>query len=210
MFMSRVIHISIIFVFCLILSLSAKAQKVDSSKISVLKASYLNDDTLLHVHLKEVLIFGLRHSKNKDYRYTHKYWRTVRNIRIVYPYAKAANIKILEVNARLEDMTSHKERRKLIRTEYRSLMKEYKKPLMRLRVSQGKLLMKLIDRETGNTSYSHLKEMKGTATAVFWQSIATMFGANLKADYNPAGKDWMIEEILTRMANGDLAKPRKL
>lgn len=165
-------------------------------------------DSNLHVDLKEVKINAYK--KRKHYRTTRKYWRTVRNIRIVYPYAKAANNSILKLANELEKIGSKKQRRKQIRKEYKGLMKEYKKPLMKLKVSQGKLLMKLIDRETGGTSYDHLKELKGSFTAVFWQSVATMFGSSLKAEYDPLGEDWMVEEILDRMKKKELHAPSKL
>lgn len=164
-------------------------------------------DTNLHVNLDEVKIKRFKKRKRKHYRSTRRYWRTVRNIRVVYPYAEAANETIEKLNLQLEDVQIKRERRKLIRKEYKGLMKEYKKPLMKLKISQGKLLMKLIDRETGNSSYYHLKELKGSFTAVFWQSIAVMFGSSLKAEYDPLGDDWMVEEILERMKNRELRPP---
>jgi len=167
-------------------------------------------DSTLHINLDEVKIKRYRRSKRKYYRNTRKYWRTVRNIRVVYPYAEAANITIKELNRKLKQVHSKRQRRKLIRKEYNGLMKEYKKPLMKLKISQGRLLMKLIDRETGNSSYYHLKELKGSFTAFFWQSVAVMFGSSLKEEYDPLGKDWMVEEILDRMKRGELIPPEKL
>jgi len=167
-------------------------------------------DSNLHVNLDEVKIKRYKKKKRKHYQSTRKYWRTVRNIRVVYPYAEAATVTIENLNQELQGIESKKQRRKLIRKEYKDLMKDYKKPLMKLKISQGKLLMKLIDRETGNTSYNHLKELKGSFTAVFWQSVATMFGSSLKAEYDPLGDDWMVEEILDRMKRNELRSPGKL
>jgi len=167
-------------------------------------------DSNLHVNLKEVKIKGRKRRKRKHYRSTRRYWRTVRNIRIVYPYAQMANQTIGNLNKELETIDSKKKRRKLIRRDYKGLMKAYKKPMMKLKISQGKLLMKLIDRETGDSSYKHLKELKGSTTAIFWQAIASMFGTSLKSKYKPEGKDWMVEEILERMKKGELLPPKKL
>lgn len=167
-------------------------------------------DSNLHVNLDEVKIKRYKRRTRKHYRSTRKYWRTVRNIRIVYPYAKAANTTILKLTNELDSIKSKKQRRKLIRKEYKGLMKAYKKPLMKLKISQGKLLMKLIDRETGGTSYDHLKELKGSFTAVFWQSVASMFGASLKTEYDPLGDDWMVEEILDRMKRNELRPPGRI
>ena len=162
------------------------------------------------MNLDEVKIKRYKRKKRKHYRNTRKYWRTVRNIRIVYPYAEKANETIAALNLQLVETKDKKDRRRLIRREYKGLMKEYKKPLMKLKISQGKLLMKLIDRETGNNSYHHLKELKGSVTAVFWQSVAVMFGSSLKAEYDPLGDDWMVEEILDRMKRKELRPPGKL
>ncbi|RXQ97693.1 DUF4294 domain-containing protein [Ancylomarina salipaludis] len=167
-------------------------------------------DSNLHINLKEIKIKGHRRSKRKHYRSSRRYWRTVRNLQIVYPYAEMANQTINQLNEDLKQIHSKRERRKLIRQEYKGLMKAYKKPLMQLKISQGKLLMKLIDRETGSTSYYHLKELKGSTTAFFWQTIASMFGTSLKSEYEPEGQDWMIEEILERMKKGEIPPPRKL
>ncbi|BAX80662.1 DUF4294 domain-containing protein [Labilibaculum antarcticum] len=167
-------------------------------------------DSNLHVNLDEVKILRYKKRRRKHYQNTRQYWRTVRNIRIVYPYAEAATKTIENLTKELEGIESKKLRRKLIRKEYNGLMKDYKRPLMKLRISQGKLLMKLVDRETGNTSYNHLKELKGSFTAIFWQSVATIFGSSLKAEYDPLGDDWMIEEILDRMKSGELPPPGKL
>ena len=167
-------------------------------------------DSNLHVDLKEVKIKGRKRKKRKHYRSTRRYWRTIRNIRIAYPYAEMANQTIGDLSNKLEFISSKRERRKLIRQEYKGLMKAYKKPMMKLKISQGKLLMKLIDRETGNSSYKHLKELKGSTTAIFWQAIASMFGTSLKSKYEPEGKDWMVEEILERMKKGELLLPGKI
>ncbi|MCZ4694392.1 DUF4294 domain-containing protein [Ancylomarina euxinus] len=179
----------------------AQVNKTDS--ITVL-------DSNLHVDLKEVKIKARKRKKRKHYRSTKKYWRTVRNIRIVYPYAEMANQTISALNKELVSVTSKKERRKLIRKEYKGLMKAYKEPMMKLKISQGKLLMRLIDRETGSSSYDHLKELKGSTTAFFWQAVASMFGTSLKSKYQPESRDWMVEEILERMKKGELPPPRKL
>lgn len=195
-----------IFVFCK----DVQANSAFNLSRTLLQDTTVFLDTLLHVNLEEVKIRRYKKRKRKHYRNTKKYWRTVRNIRVVYPYAESANITISNLNEELKYIKSKKERRKLIRKEYKGLMKQYKKPLMKLKISQGKLLMKLIDRETNNTSYFHLKELKGSFTAVFWQSVATMFGSSLKTEYDPLEKDWMVEEILDRMKKKELRPPGKL
>jgi hypothetical protein len=75
-------------------------------------------------------------------------------------------------------------------------MHTFKQPLMKLTVTQGKILVRLIYRETNNTSFNHIKEYKGTVNAYFWQSLALLFGNNLKADYEPNGRDREIEQVV--------------
>lgn len=189
---------------------SASAKELCSIRSFSQQDTIIFLDSNLHVNLDEVKIVRCKKKRRKHYQNTRQYWRMVRNIRIVYPYAEAANETIGRLTKDLEGIESKKQRRKLIRKEYNGLMKDYKKPLMKLKISQGKLMMKLIDRETGNTSYNHLKELKGSFAAIFWQSVAAMFGSSLKAEYDPLGDDWMIEEILDRMKRGELPPPGKL
>ncbi len=170
----------------------------------------IQKDTLYRIDVGEVIVTAKRKKTRKYYRDTYRYKRMVRNIRIVYPYAQEANKTILEINRQLKSVKNKRERRRIIRKKYKGLMRTYKKPLMRLKISQGKVLMKLIDRESGNSSYYHIKELRGSFTAVFWQSIARLFGSSLKSKYDPLGKDWMMEEILERMRKGEIPPPQKL
>ena len=93
-------------------------------------------------------------------------------------------------------LSSERERRHIIKEEYTDLMRRFKQPLTRLTVTQGKILVRLIYRETNNSAFTHIREYKGAFNAYFWQSIALLFGNNLKADYDPLGKDRAIEEIV--------------
>jgi len=206
----RYFKIGLVLIFVFVFTSVVEAKSINLLFVHNKMDTVVFLDTNLHVNLDEVKIKHYKRKRRKHYRSTRKYWRTVRNIRVVYPYAEAANKTIEQLNIQLKSLDSKKARRKLIRKEYKGLMKEYKKPLMKLKISQGKLLMKLIDRETGNSSYHHLKELKGSFTAIFWQSIAVMFGTSLKAEYDPLGDDWMVEEILDRMKNQELRPPRKL
>jgi hypothetical protein len=207
--MIRILKIGVLFLFSLY-SAPGHCQGKDTLRPIVVEGVKSATDTLLMVRLDEVQVKGKWRNRRKHYRRTRKYVRTVRNIQIVYPYAQLGSVRIQEINARLIHFHRKKERRKFIRHEYKSLMREYRAPLMKLKISQGKLLMKLIDRETGNTSYEHLKELKGSFNAFFWQSVALMFGSNLKSHYDPEGKDWMVEEILQRMELGELPSPRRI
>lgn len=118
------------------------------------------------------------------------------NVRKVYPYAKIAAAKISEIESLLARVNSEAKRKQIIKKEYKELMQTFKQPLMKLTVTQGKILVRLIYRETNNTSFNHIREYKGSVNAYFWQSLALLFGNNLKADYEPEGRDQEIEQIM--------------
>lgn len=148
-------------------------------------------DTLPHFMLKEAHVYGrnLKRRRKRDARLEY-------NVRKAYPYARIAALKISEIDARVSAVSNRKDRRRVIKEEYRRLMRDFKKPLMHLSIAQGRILIRLIYRETNNSAFAHIKEYKGSVNAVFWQSIALLFGNNLKADYDPLGRDADIEAIV--------------
>ena len=132
-------------------------------------------------------------------RYNRRNTRLEYNVRKVYPYALLAAAKINEIEEKLTHTTKESERKAIIREEYARLMKTFKTPLMKLSVTQGRILVRLIYRETNHTSFAHIREYKGAVNAYFWQSLALLFGNNLKAAYDPYGEDAEIEEIVQRI-----------
>ena len=84
------------------------------------------------------------------------------------------------------------------------LQDQFGDELKKLSVNQGRLLLKLVDRETGNTSYEIVKELRGTFSAFFWQSLALLFGSSMKSKYDPAGDDKLIEQIIVQIDNGQI------
>ncbi len=206
----RHLRIFLIGCFCVLFLQNFQAEAANRNHLLLQTDTVLLLGNGLHVYLPEVEVIHLKKRSRKYKRQSRKYWRMVRNVRIAYPYAQEANRIILRLEGQLKTVDSKKERRKLIKKEYKALMKKYKKPLMKLSISQGRILMKLVYRESGNSSYYHIKELKGTLTAVFWQSIAAMFGTSLKAEYDPLGNDRMLEDIIKRMEKGELPPPKKL
>jgi hypothetical protein len=152
-------------------------------------------DTIAVVDLKTAIITGPR--VFKDAEAERKYKKLVRDVKKAYPYAKIAGQRIKEYNDLLADK-KNRERKKLMKEAERNLKYEFKKDLENLTVSQGKILMKLIDRETGNSSYDLVKEYRGRITAFFWQSFAVIYDddLNMKVRYDKEGDDRMIEEII--------------
>lgn len=195
--LSKIHHIKFSFLICLILCLGnmqqASAQLGQYDTIKVYAFVY-EGDTIPGSVLPDVTVFGRMPKKWKDYWAD---WTRLRNaVYITYPYAKAAGKIMNEINAKLVHVKDNAEKRRIIKSREKELKKEFADKLTKLSVYQGKVLMKLINRETGNSCYHIIKEYKGGFSAVFWQTIAVVFGSNLKQSYNAQTNDREMEKIV--------------
>ena len=125
-------------------------------------------------------------------------------MRKVYPYALIVRNELGRVNRVLEMMPAEKDQRNFLQQYEKDIFSEYEDDMRRLTFTQGKILLKLIDRETQNTSYDLIRQYRGKFSATFWQGIARIFGANLKANYDPMGEDYLIEQIIIEIEAGRL------
>lgn len=124
-------------------------------------------------------------------------WTRLRNaIYVTYPYAKRAGSVMNDINAQLVAITGKEARKKYIQSREKELKKEFTDPLTNLSIYQGKVLMKLINRETGNNCYEIIKEYKGAFTARFYQTVAFFFSSNLKQPYDKNGEEAEMEKIV--------------
>jgi len=124
-------------------------------------------------------------------------WTRLRNaVYVTYPFARKAGVIMNEMNAKLALLSSESERKTYIKSREKELKKEFTTPLENMSVYQGKILMKLINRQTGNNCYNIIKEYKGGFTARLWQTVAFFFSSNLKQPYDPKGDDQQIELIV--------------
>lgn len=124
-------------------------------------------------------------------------WTRLRNaVYVTYPYALTAGRIINEVNAQLANVKDVKLRNQIIKSREKDLKKDFADRVTNLSVYQGKVLMKLINRETGNSCYELVKEYKGGFSAGFWQTVAFLFGSSLKQPYDPKGEDQEIEKFV--------------
>ena len=124
-------------------------------------------------------------------------WTRLRNaVYVTYPYARRAGAVLNDINAKLTNITDKSARKDYIKSREKELKKEFTDPLTNLSVYQGKVLMKLINRETGNNCYEIIKEHKGGLTARFYQTVAFFFNSSLKQPYDPKGDDLEIEKIV--------------
>jgi len=158
-------------------------------------------DTSLYVHVKGIVVIPPMVFTSK--RQKRKYDRLAYNVKKVYPYAVEIRNTYAEVERDIVVFETKKEQRRYVKMKEKELRDNFEKDLINLTFYQGRLLIKLVDRETGNTTYEVIKEFKGGMNAFFWQSIAVMFGANLKSQYD-SEEDRMIEDIIVRIENGQL------
>lgn len=146
-------------------------------------------DSIPHIEILAVPVF----SRAADLK---RYERLVRAVRKVYPVAKTARKKLAEMEARLGEIDSKKGQKAYIRQVYDEIKREYTPVLKRMTRTEGRVLLKLIDRETEYTAYEVLREFRGGFIAGFWQGVSRIFGQDLKSEYDAEGEDRMIEQII--------------
>jgi len=160
-----------------------------------------NGVTMPEVEIREVTI-NARPSRARRSEY-RQYERLIANIKKVYPYALMVREKLSQVNEELENIPD-KDRKKYLKEVEKDVFGEYEDDIRDMTISQGRILIKLIDRETQNTSYTLIREYRGKFSAAFWQGIARFFGTNLKEEYDPYGEDALIEAIIKEIDAGRL------
>lgn len=169
----------------------------------MLKAKIENGDTIPVITLNNFQIQSKRTWKNRS-EY-NRFKRLEKKVVKVYPFAHLAANKLEEYAVELERVTSEREKKKFYKKIEKEIKLEYEGELRKLTVSEGRILIKLLDRETGNSSYSLVTELRGKFSAFFWQGLARVFGHNLKSKYDPEGEDRDIEFIVARIERGTLS-----
>ncbi len=193
-------------IFTLLLSCGlAQAQDPDPNgevKGIVTKAVIIEGDTVPLFWIPTVRIYGPIIFKSKVQVIT--FTRLVRHIKRVYPYAKYIGNKVNEYNTYLNSIANERQREKELDRIEKELRGQFEEELKKLTFTQGKILMKLIYRETNTTTYNLIRDFRGSITAFFWQSLGTVFGYNLKVTYDPVGADRDIENIVFMIENGTI------
>lgn len=162
----------------------------------------INGDTIIVSNISEATIKPrTTFSSQRDLR---QYRQLVFNVKKVYPYAQMAGDVFKEVEYKLGSMENDKQRREYIKQVEKELRSKFEGELTKLTITQGRILIKLVDRETMHTSYDLVRELRGSVQALFWQTIARLFGSNLKSTYDPYGDDSLIEEIIILIEYGML------
>lgn len=191
-------HILVLIV-CKLSFWSSLAQEKDTFNTTKFSSKIINGDTLYIADVDPVYILVPTETANMDKKELQKYLKLVRNVKKAYPYAKLAQKRLKEIDEGLSKISGKKERKAYLDKTEKELTDEIKPIAKNLTIAQGRILMKLIDRETGNSAYSLVKELKGSFSAVFYQSLARIFGSNLKLKYDPLGEDRDIEEIVLKL-----------
>ncbi|GAB6959610.1 DUF4294 domain-containing protein [Prevotella aurantiaca JCM 15754] len=159
-------------------------------------------DSIQYVRTNKIYIFPPMEFKNDKQH--NEYNRLVYNIKKVLPLAKECNQIILETGAYLQTIPTKRERDEHMKAVEKDLKEEYTPRIKKLSYSQGKLLIKLIDRETHSTGYELIQAFLGPVRAGFYQAFAWVFGASLKKRYDPQGSDRLVERIVLQVEAGQL------
>lgn len=204
--MKNLFHISWSFALLAVLSCSVgQAQETfDDPEARRFIIYEMNGETYMDGTLQAVDITAKRPSRyqiRKGRKRLAKFTRLRWNVHKVYPYAVKVGQILQQVNIELQEIEDPKERKKYLKSKEVSLFGEYEDDLRRMSRSQGKVLVKLVHRQTGNSTFHLIKEVKSGVSAVFWQSIGLLFGINLKSEYDPE-EEAMIEEIVKELETG--------
>jgi hypothetical protein len=159
-------------------------------------------DTIFLFQLHSVYIFPPMKFKNKQQE--KYYWKLVRDVKKTLPYSKLITKVIKETNDTLIHMRSDRERDRYMKKFEKEIYKKYESSFKKMTFSQGKLLIRLIDRECDATSYELIKVYRGSFTAGFYQLFAKLFGADLKSEYGSGKNDELIERIILQVESGQL------
>ena len=161
-------------------------------------------DSIMVLHLRELTVYPPMKFKNK--KEEEYYWRTVRDVKLTLPYAKLIAETLVETYEYIETFPTQKEREDYLKKMEKALFEQYKPVLKRFSKRQAKVLIKLVQRETHQTSYDIVKAFLGSFRATFWQGFGKLFGVSLKSSFNPAKDkdDAVLDRIARSVEQGSL------
>ena len=171
-----------------------------SKNYIVTKAVILEGDTVPFIELREFRILSKRSFKTE--KEAKRFAKLIRDVKKAYPYAQVAAIKLNEYNEIISKTKKESDKKKLMKQAESELRSQFEEDIKNLTMTQGKILIKLIDRQTGNTSYEIIEQLRGSLQAFMWNTMSRIFGFNLKAEYDGQGDDKYIEEIVKMIENG--------
>jgi CRISPR/Cas system-associated protein endoribonuclease Cas2 len=190
------------------LSPSIDQSKWGSNDTIITGAIYYESEWMPYKELENVWVSKM--SDKKLAKYIEEWTRLRNAVYVTYPYARTAGYLMNDINAHTSQMKTKKERKAYIKTREKELKDQFADPLSQLSVYQGKVLMKLINRQTGNNCYEIVKEYRGGVTARLYQTVAFFFGSSLKQDWDTKDKvDRQIENIVKEIDGSWYNNPYK-
>lgn len=185
-------------------TMQAQERMTTQPRRAFARQSLYKGDTILWIELRPVYIY--KPLKFKNNRQQKSYSRLVRNVKKTLPIAKEIKGIIIQTSLKLDSIPTEKERKKYIKQMEKYLKETYTPRMKKLTFSQGKLLIKLVDRECNQTSYQLVKSFMGSFKAGFYQTFAALFGASLKKEYDPehVEDDAITERVIVLVENGQL------
>ncbi|MFI3322741.1 MAG: DUF4294 domain-containing protein [Rikenellaceae bacterium] len=190
----------LILIFILFAPLTLFAQMGDANRSYTRYSTiYRDGEKILNMHLSNIYVFA---NNKRGRELQKKYARLILAVRVTYPIAQDAKNRLHTMEAKLAELDSKKAQKAYVKGVEEELKEQYTPILKRMSIYQGVVLLKLIDRQTGDTSYNLVKELRGSISAFFWQGVARLFGSNLKTEYNSSEDDKILEEIVVMYEKG--------
>ena len=193
--MKHRIYILLFLLLACILKTSAQQNIRQSEKGYMLPVCVYQGDTIPYITPR------IKFKSKKQERY---YWKLVRDVKKTLPLAKEIRRAVMETYEYMETLPDTKSRERHMKAVEKGLKEQYTARMKKLTFSQGKLLIKLVNRECNQSSYQLVKAFMGPFKAGFYQTFAALFGASLKKEYHPEDDDKLIERIAVLVENGQL------
>ncbi len=171
------------------LGIVASAERAARPIEEATQNSETTEERIINIQLNPIYIY----TRGIDRR---RYARLIKSVKRVYPLAKVAQEKLRNLESELTGVERRRDRKEIIRKVYKEIKEEYTPILLQMTMTDGRVLTRLIDRETDYTAYEVIDEFKGGLTASFWQGVGRLFGQNLKTEYGSSNEDKMIERII--------------
>lgn len=203
--MRRLLTICMLMTVCaLTVGAQEEADSGNPTFVPTVKVSKVlrDGDSIQYMEMSNVYVYPQMTFSSK--RQQKSYMRLVNNVKKTLPLAKEVRQILIETAEYLEMLPDEKSKQEHIKRVEQSIIKEYKPKMKKLTYSQGKLLIKLINRECNSTSYEAIQAFMGPIRAGFWQAFAWAFGASLKKEYDPDGTDRLTERVVLMVEAGQL------
>ena len=201
--MQKFVYIALLAFLFLLTGTDCLAQEEGEPTTAYLTPTYIHEgDTIPYVALPAVYIFKPVTFKNK--RQERRYNKLVRDVKKVLPIANEVKNAVIETYEYIMTLPDDKARQRHLKAVEKSVKEQYTPRMKKVTFSQGKLLIKLVDRQTNSTGYELVKAFLGPFRAGFYQAFAALFGASLKKEYDPQGEDALTEQVVLMVENGQL------